>query len=209
MPYLILESTFVKFDSPDLLLFTTLTYHSGGPGIRAIEPLALWLLRHWAPDLGLSRVLWWTLGRCWAGAEAASLVWDCIHWGQGVCGEEGLGIMVQRQNFWRPCTRAVGPPASSTRIQMKAHPESRRQAEEQIDSPLPRPFPEPFPWQLPHPGPVGEHQNLPHICILCYSVQRLLPEELHLTLAKAPWSQQTRYSHPPCSSSCQVKPPRG
>lgn len=74
----------------------------------------------------------------------------------------------------------------SMHIQMKAHPESRRQAKEQIELSPPQAFPEPFPWQFPHPAPVGERQNLPHICILCDSAQRLLPEELHLTLAKAP-----------------------
>ena len=56
----------------------------------------------------------------------------------------------------------------SMHIQMKAHPESRRQAEEQIELSPPQAFPQPFPWQFPHPAPVGEHKNLPHICIFVW-----------------------------------------
>lgn len=155
MPDLILKSTFVEFDSPDLLLFTTLTYEKEGLGSEQLEPLALWLLRHWAPDLGLPRVLWWTLGRCWAGAEAASLVWDHIHWGQGVCGQEGLGIMVQRQNFQRPCTRAVGPHASQ-----HAHPNEGSSRVQEASRGADRALPSPglsttFPLAVPSPSPCG------------------------------------------------------
>ena len=126
---------------------------------------------------------------------------DCSPPGSSVHGIFQARVLGWGAIAFSDASQHANPNEGSSRVQ-----EASRGAD--LSSPLPRPFLGPFPWQFPHPAPVGENQNLPSICILCDSVPRLLPEDLHMTLAKAPSSQQTRYSHPPCASSCPLEPPK-